>query len=511
MAQLGLRKYGSQFTTIEREKEKREHFRREKLIALLNQKLHRAFGLTASNPIIESEIESFVHHSKGEFSELKLKKLKNEIAVRLEPEGILLKTRKASRFGSGAAKAAGMGIVGITTRADHKPLASGSRHSMSVKSFHNNDPTVRSVHGSQMSNRSSSHRSLAESDEWREIQNFNTLLHLEEQNQEILNDKEQQRQMKEELDKQIREKRERVRQEQETEKTYEVMQRRLMNEAERKETLRIDNLRKKVEKANYGRDMQIIMENTIKKSEIDNVKAQEAMMVAKLKKELEIEKLAYKEQRNVQKKQMKQMLTENTNAQFLTKVAVQREREEDERLQKDIMKKLEEQQNKEANDSKLRKEKQQNFVDKMAYDVYGKVIMKNKEEEDKIRRYVEERDIKDRINENRKITKLKREQNDIKDILSRQMKDKSNKEAIDKEAIEEQAKLWKMDREQFSKEEEQLKRKMKSLTNQNAELINKQIHEHKSQNKGMDEMEYGLNKTYLKGIRQKKHQIMKEE
>jgi hypothetical protein len=362
-----------------------------------------------------------------------------------------------------------------------------------------------------MSNRSSSHRSLAESDEWREIQNFNTLLHLEEQNQEILNDKEQQRQMKDELDKQIREKRERVRQEQETEKTYEVMQRRLMNDAERKEALRIENLRKKVEKAKYGRNMQIIMENTIKKSEIDNEKAQEAMMVAKLKKELEIEKLAYKEQRNVQKKQMKQMLTENTNAQFLTKVAVQREREEDERLQKDIMRKLEEQQNKEANDSKLRKEKQQNFVDRMAHDVYGKVILKNKEEEDKIRRYVEERDMKDRINENRKITKLKREQNDIKDTLSRQMKDKFNKEALDKEAIEEQAKLWKMDREQFSKEEEQLKRKMKSLTSQNAELINKQIHEHQSQNKGMDEMEYGLNKTYLKGIRQKKHQIMKDE
>lgn len=512
MAQLGLRKWGSQFVTIDKEKEKREHFRKEKLIALLNQKLHRAFGLTSSHPIIEDEIESFVIHSKGEFSDQKLKQLKNEIAVKLEPEGIVLKTSKVSRFGSGAAKNAGMGIVGISnTRLDQTPISRGSRHSMSVKSFKNNNKNEGSVHGSQMSQRTSSHRSLAESDEWREIQNFNTLLHLEEQNQEIQREKDRQRTMKEELDKQIREKREKERQEREAEKMYENMQRKLMSEAERKERLRVESMRKKIEKDKQGRDMQIIMENTIRKGEIDREKAQEAIMVAKLKKELELEKMAYKEQRNVRKRQMKDMLSENTNAQFLSKVAAEREKEEDERLQRELMIKLEEQQNRERNDAKLRKEKQEKFVDKMANDVYGKVLEKNREEEQKVQRYVEEKNIKARIDEERKLKKLKQEQNDIRDTLARQMKDKQNKESIDKEVIEEQAKLWRLDREQFAKEEEELRRKMKNLSNQNADLLTKQIQQQKSKTKGMDEMEYGLNKTYLKGIRQKKHQILKEE
>jgi len=68
-----------------------------------------------------------------------------------------------------------------------------------------------------------------------------------------------------------------------------------------------------------------------------------------------------------------------------------------------------------------------------------------------------------------------------------------------------------MDREQFAKEEEELNRKMMKLSHQNAELLTKQIAEHKEGGKGMDEMEYTLNKGYLKGIRQKKHQILKED
>ena len=51
---------------------------------------------------------------------------------------------------------------------------------------------------------------------------------------------------------------------------------------------------------------------------------------------------------------------------------------------------------------------------------------------------------------------------------------------------------------------------MQHLSKQNAELLSKQIEEHRSNIKGMDETEYMLNKGYLKGIRQKKHLILKD-
>lgn len=512
MAQLGLRKWGSQFTTIEKEKEKREVLRRDKLTALLNQKIHRAFGLTSSHPVIENEIESFVVNNKGDFSDLKLQKLKLDVAQKLAPEGIALQTIKATRLGNTAAKA-GLGIVGISEtpqiKGEQRKLSRGSQHSMSVKSIGNGK--ARDVRGSQASHRSSSSfKSLAESDEWREIQNFNSLLHLEEQNQEIQRERENQRIMKEELNKQIREKKERHNQEMETEKMYEEMQKKIISQAEKKERLRVENMRQKIQKDKEGRDRQVMMETLVREGEKEREKTQEAIMVAKLKKELELEKLAFKEQKKEIKNHMKTMITENTNAQYLGRIAAQKEREEDEKMRIENMKKLEIQQNREAVEVERRKQKRQNFVDKMETDVYSKINQKQKDEEEKIMRYTKEKSMKDRLEEERRLKKVRIEQQNMRETLARQMKDKQNKEGIDKEVIEEQAALWRKDREQFEKAENELNKKMKVLSNENANLLQKQMEEHKNRGKGMDELEYQLNKSYLKGIRAKKYEIIKE-
>lgn len=406
MAQLGLRKWGSQLTTIEREKERRDQVRKDKLIALLNQKMHRVFGLTSSHAVIEEEIESFVLNNKGDFSELKLRQLKAQIAERLAPEGIAPRGAKTKRLGSTAAKAAGLGIMGIDEQKpapDRKQLSRGSAHSMSMKSLALSQKKAPSIGGTQMSVRSSSHRSLAESDEWREIQNFNTLLHLEQQNQEVLAGKSQQKRMKEELDKQIHEKKERERKERQAERDYEEMQKRILREAERKEKLRIEEVRKRIARDKESRDRQMIMDSTIRKSELEREKAQEALMIAKLKKELELEKMASIEQKNQRRKQMQDMRSENENAQFLAKVAAQKEREEEIKIQKEIMRKLDIQQNKEANNSKKLKEKSQRFVDKMASEVYTKLEQKARDEEDQIQRYTEERNMREKLEEERRI------------------------------------------------------------------------------------------------------------
>lgn len=67
------------------------------------------------------------------------------------------------------------------------------------------------------------------------------------------------------------------------------------------------------------------------------------------------------------------------------------------------MKNLEAQQAKEANNSKLRKERQQKFVDHMADNVYSKIQEKNHKEEETIRRYTEERDMKAKLEEERRL------------------------------------------------------------------------------------------------------------
>jgi hypothetical protein len=512
MAQLGLRKWGSQLTTIDKEKHRRELLRKEKLTSLLNQKIHRAFGLSAAHPTIEDEIEYFVSNNQGDFSELKLKKLQNEIATKLAPEGIVLKRKRTTRASMVAANA-GLGIAGINNTIEAAPRQGLSRASvgtMSVKSIAGSRGKAQSIRGSQMSQRSTSHRSLAESDQWREIENFNTLLHLEEQNQEIIREKTQQRLIKDELDKQIREKKEKVRQERETEKMYEDMQRRLMQDAERKEKLKVENMRSKIQRDKEGRDRQIIMEQVMRKGEIEREKAQETIMINKLKKEMELEKLAVKEQKKTWKTQLESMKAENNNNQYLLKVAKDREREEDEKIQRELMKSLEAQQNKEANNAKQRDDRQTYFVNKMATDVLSKVEERNKREEDIIQKYTEERMMKEKLEEERRLRKSRLEQSDMKAYLTRQVKDKKNKDGIDKEVIEEQAKLWAQDRAKFNQEEKKYNAKMKNLSNQNADLLQKQMDESRARGKGMDAMEYEINRTYLKNIRSKKADILNE-
>lgn len=183
---------------------------------------------------------------------------------------------------------------------------------------------------------------------------------------------------------------------------YDELQRQIMKEAEKKEQIRLDNVKRKIQKDKEGRDRQVIMEKAIKQGEEERQKAQEAIIVSKLKKELELEKMAFKEQRSNRKRQMADMMAENAQAQFLSKVAQEKEKEEDKRLQREIMKALEAQQNKEANDAKHREEKQRVFVDKMANEVLTKVVEKNRKEQEIIQKYTEERLMKEKLEEERR-------------------------------------------------------------------------------------------------------------
>lgn len=64
---------------------------------------------------------------------------------------------------------------------------------------------------------------------------------------------------------------------------YDELQRQIMKEAEKKEQLRLDNVKRKIQKDKEGRDRQVMMEKAIKQGEQDREKAQEAIIVSKLK------------------------------------------------------------------------------------------------------------------------------------------------------------------------------------------------------------------------------------
>lgn len=65
---------------------------------------------------------------------------------------------------------------------------------------------------------------MAEEDEWTAIQKFNTLLHYEEQKQQILREQERRKLIRQELDRQIREKRQKKADEAQEKAMYEKLQ-----------------------------------------------------------------------------------------------------------------------------------------------------------------------------------------------------------------------------------------------------------------------------------------------
>jgi len=65
---------------------------------------------------------------------------------------------------------------------------------------------------------------LAEEDEWTAIQKFNTLLHYEEQKQQMMREQERRKLIRGELDKQLKEKKERGARELEERRAYEALQ-----------------------------------------------------------------------------------------------------------------------------------------------------------------------------------------------------------------------------------------------------------------------------------------------
>lgn len=141
----------------------------------------------------------------------------------------------------------------------------------------------------------------------------------------------------------------------------------------------------------------------------------------------------------------------------------------------------------------------------MADSVIKNMDSRAREEEEKIKRYELEKELRERMADEKKMNKVKSEQQRMRDYLARQMEDKRNREQDEKSLNNEQAVMWSHDLKNYSEEEKRLHDKINKINRDNQEFLFKQMEEKQIKiGKKMNKQEFLLNKPLLKEINDKK-------
>ena len=345
---------------------------------------------------------------------------------------------------------------------------------------------------------------IDEDDEWAAIQKFNTLLHYEEQKQAILRDKERKRLIREELEKQLNEKKGRKYREVEENNMYEKLQEQHVKLLEDREVEKNRELKKKIMHEKESRDKQLVEEKSRKKVESREQFRQEIDLVKRLQQEMDQERQMLLEKRRQEREYLQKMLTENDRQKAKTAVEKEKERLEDVRAQQEYARMLEKQELDRINEFKAREQRAQEFMNRMADTVIKTMDDKQREEEDKIRRYEMEKEMRERLEDEKKMKKIKDEQRRMRDFLGKQMDEKKHRENLERALNDEQAVMWKQDQRNYTEEERRLMDKINKINKENADFLKRQMDDKNGKNAKMNKQEFLLNKQLLREINDKK-------
>lgn len=141
----------------------------------------------------------------------------------------------------------------------------------------------------------------------------------------------------------------------------------------------------------------------------------------------------------------------------------------------------------------------------MADTVIKSMDQKQLDEENKIRRYEMEKELRERMEDERRFRKVKDGQQDMRSFLFKQLEEKKEREKMEKLLNDEQAHMWKQDKQNYEEEERRLANKIKKINMENATFLKQQSNaKADKEKKKMNRQEFLLNKPILREINTKK-------
>ena len=150
-------------------------------------------------------------------------------------------------------------------------------------------------------------------------------------------------------------------------------------------------------------------------------------------------------------------------------------------------------------------------MNRMAGTVIKQMDERQKEEDEKIRKYEMEKEMRDRLEDERRMRAIKDQQDQMRGFLNRQMDEKKHRERMEKALNDEQAVMWKQDLENYEAEEKRLNDKIKRINKENADFLISQADRKGKKGKKMERHEFLMNKPLLKEIVDKRHATESEK
>lgn len=145
----------------------------------------------------------------------------------------------------------------------------------------------------------------------------------------------------------------------------------------------------------------------------------------------------------------------------------EQERLQDVKAQQEYARMLEKQEQDRLNEIKAREQRAQEFMNRMADTVIKNMDERSKQEEEKIRRYEMEKEMRERMEDERRFNEMKSQQQRTREFLNKQMEEKKRRENLEKALNDEQATMWDQDKQNYTEEERRLQNKINKINRDN--------------------------------------------
>lgn len=301
-------------------------------------------------------------------------------------------------------------------------------------------------------------------DEWNAIVAYNKKLFDEEQRQNKLKDIEVKKRIREDLDNQIRQKKTREYEELMKNRDYDEIIKNhcdFLEDAERKKQ---QETKERIMKEKENRDKQLKDEKHRKKVEYMREKKYDKEIVKNLLNDIEREKDIKLKKKIEEKELLQQTLRENELNRLRQLDNQKKEKQDDVKATQEYTRILDRQEQERVEYFKKIERNSNNYINKLANSVLNNLDKKNKEEEDKMKAYLDEKEKKYYIFFNcrlkeedmRRMQKLANDKKSMKEYLDMQVEEKKRNNLFEKSLDYEQARIWKIDTEKFHEQEQEV-------------------------------------------------------
>jgi len=291
--------------------------------------------------------------------------------------------------------------------------------------------------------------------DWSKLDEYASYLHEQDALRQKAGVLAMQQKLRLDLDRQVADQRMKKQRQRDEESKYFMNQLVEVEQWKEMERAKAEELKVKAHKEKRDRDEQLQYERMLKSEEVQRKKDEEAALVEKIAREMEMEKERMEMRRQQQKTAMKKVFQENLEENVVKEEQRMQQQELDMEAMKEYNRILDQQENMRAQELQARMDKQKALMEKMKENVQKQQRKKGDEDARRAAKQKEEADARAIEMERNKEAKLKEMRHETQSFLFKQMSEKDEKKGQGLELKRLQASILEADTQEYMQMEKQ--------------------------------------------------------